>query len=54
MSNEQGQSKVQRLQSVIGRFKASEVIVLDRQPWTADFREELLQFPYGRTIRQTH
>ncbi|ODT16943.1 MAG: hypothetical protein ABS35_27005 [Kaistia sp. SCN 65-12] len=42
-----GQSKVQRLQAVIGRFKASEVIVLDRQPWTADFREELLQFPYG-------
>lgn len=42
-----GQSKVQRLQAVIGRFKASEVIVLDRQPWTAEFRDELLQFPYG-------
>ncbi len=42
-----GQSKIQRLQAVIGKFKASEVIVLDHQPWTADFRDELMQFPYG-------
>jgi len=39
--------KRQRLEAVIGRFKSGDVAVLGGQPWTREFCEELLGFPYA-------
>jgi hypothetical protein len=43
-----GRNKEQRLEKHLHFFVDRRIYVLNNQPWTVDFRNELVRFPVGR------